>query len=325
MHCLSKFTEKFWYILRSLRFNRVFPEIQLIKLNKIKLIRNIENKKKLLLISKRTSPGTLSHRTNQGSMTIEAALLLPLFLFAVISILSFTEILRVQMKINSCLQQTAKELAVYAYAIKEGHSQDNSASSFSLDMALSEIYVRSRVSKELTGNYIKNSPIEGQEKMSFSESKFMDRDRIELRCSYYVMPFFSLSPKSGFQTESVAVARAFTGYDNTKITEALSDEKMVYITKTGHAYHSSRSCNYLDLSIQMMNKSQVENHRNSSGGRYKACPLCGNRGIGNVTYITDYGDRYHYDLLCSGLKRTIYTVPISEAGGRMPCGKCCGK
>ena len=58
---------------------------------------------------KRMSPGFIAPFFHRGSLTVEAALVIPLFLFAVISILSFTEILRVQMKLNSSLQQTAKE------------------------------------------------------------------------------------------------------------------------------------------------------------------------------------------------------------------------
>ena len=39
-------------------------------------------------------------------------------------------------------------------------------------------------------------------------------------------------------------------------------------------------------------------------------------------YITSQGNRYHTQLNCSGLKRTIYTVPLSQTGGRGRCSKC---
>ena len=255
-------------------------------------------------------------------MTIEAALLLPTFIFAVISILSFTEILRVQMKIDSSLQQTAKELSIYAYAIKENIHDTNNALSFPAETAFSETYIRARVLKELTGDYLKNSPLKEQGRLSFVGSKIMENDRIELRCTYYVTPFFALSTKAGFLTESVAVARAFTGYDNLRTAGADRSEKMVYVTQTGTAYHSSRSCNFLDLSIQMIDVNDVAARKNLLGSHYYACPLCAKDGMGNVTYITNYGECFHYDLLCRGLKRTVYAIPISEVGGRRPCSKC---
>lgn len=305
------------YIAKSHRIKLIFPEICFNYLH-----RNSFSKRMSLAISNTCS--------KKGSLTLEASLLVPIFLFAIISLLSFTEILRVQMKINSSLQQTAKELSVYAYAVKNNlqtdalnnSEEDSETGSFLSGIAISETYVRSRMIKDISKEYLQASPVKGSGNLSFAESKFMEKDRIELRCVYPVTPFFALSDKAGFLTESTAVVRAFTGYDNTSNCANSEKEKYVYITETGRAYHQSRNCHYLDLSIQQTDRNQISILRNASGGRYDACPLCAKSGIGNIVYITDYGDCYHYDLLCSGLKRTIQAVPISEVGTRTPCSKC---
>ena len=304
------------YIAYTHRIKLIFPEIRFCHKHRNSF-------------SKRMSLGISIVCSKKGSLTLEASLLVPVFLFAIISLLSFTEILRVQMKINSSLQQTAKELSVYAYADKKNLQADvlnktdySEIGSFLSGIAISETYVRSRLIKDLTSEYLQASPVKGSGKLSFVDSKFMEKDRIELRCVYPVTPFFALSDKAGFLTESTAVARAFTGYDNTSNYANAQKEKYVYITETGRVYHQSRSCHYLDLSIQQTKKDQISALRNASGGRYNACPLCEKSGIGNIVYITDYGDCYHYDLLCSGLKRTIQAVPISEVGTRTPCSKC---
>lgn len=304
------------YIAYTHRIKLIFPEIRFCHKHRNSF-------------SKRMSLGISNVCSKKGSLTLEASLLVPVFLFAIISLLSFTEILRVQMKINSSLQQTAKELSVYAYADKKNlqadvlNKTDNSEiGSFLSGIAISETYVRSRLVKDLTSEYLQASPVKGSGNLSFVDSKFMEKDRIELRCVYPVTPFFALSDKAGFLTESTAVARAFTGYDNTSNYANAKKEKYVYITETGRVYHQSRSCHYLDLSIQQTKKDQISALRNASGGRYYACPLCAKSGIGNIVYITDYGDCYHYDLLCSGLKRTIQAIPISEVGTRTPCSKC---
>ena len=277
---------------------------------------------------KRMSPGFIAPFFHRGSLTVEAALVIPLFLFAVISILSFTEILRVQMKLNGSLQQTAKEMAVYAYAVDNPTDRTTDktekASVDLSDIALSETYVRSRTVSDLTGSYLENSPIGGAYKLSFLESRFMEKDRIKLRCHYYVTPFFALSKKAGFLTESSAVIHAFNGYDNAGNTADDEKEIVVYITESGRAYHYSRDCRYLDLSIRNVDAGQLSGLRNQSGGKYYACPICARSGTGVITYVTDYGDRYHYDLLCSGLKRTIRAVFLSQVGSRTPCSKCSG-
>lgn len=252
-------------------------------------------------------------------MTLEAALSLPVFLFAVISILSFTEILRSQMEINSVISDTAKELSVYGHAASD---ITNGIESISLPagIAFSELYVRNQIIEQLSEEFVQKGLIS---RLSFGSSKIMENDLIELRCVYTVKPYFALSEKAGFRAEASAVARAFTGYDNLHVEDRASKEEYVYITQTGHAYHKSRSCHYLDLSIREADRGEIESLRNQSGSKYYACPLCAKNGMGGITYITDYGDCYHYDLLCSGLKRTVKAVLLSEVGGRTPCSKCC--
>lgn len=66
----------------------------------------------------------------------------------------------------------------------------------------------------------------------------------------------------------------------------------------------------------------VENLRNESQGKYHACEKCMGGRIPASVYITDYGDRYHSTLACSGLKRTVYAIPLSEAVGKGACSKC---
>lgn len=36
----------------------------------------------------------------------------------------------------------------------------------------------------------------------------------------------------------------------------------------------------------------------------------------NTVFITDQGNRFHYDLNCGGIKRTIYMIRLSEVGNR---------
>ena len=79
-------------------------------------------------------------------------------------------------------------------------------------------------------------------------------------------------------------------------------------------------------SSDLVAKTQLGELRNSSGGIYHLCERCGwMPGNDGNCYVTDYGDRYHTSLSCSGLKRKVYTVPLSEVKGKGACSKCGGK
>lgn len=104
-----------------------------------------------------------------------------------------------------------------------------------------------------------------------------------------------------------------------------AEERYVYITENGSVYHFDKGCVYLNPGIQSMRYSRVEEQRNRSGGKYKSCKSCC-RGADitgmRVVYITPYGDSFHLDKGCSGLKRTIRKILLSKAGGMPPCSKC---
>ena len=113
--------------------------------------------------------------------------------------------------------------------------------------------------------------------------------------------------------------KGWTGYERAGFGG--EDDETVYITETGLVYHKDYHCTHLDLSIRMASGEEVSSLRNESGGKYYACEHCGG-GSGGAVYITLYGDRYHSSLSCSGLKRTVYAVPLSEAVGKGACSKC---
>ncbi|MDE6937540.1 MAG: pilus assembly protein, partial [Lachnospiraceae bacterium] len=113
--------------------------------------------------------------------------------------------------------------------------------------------------------------------------------------------------------------KVWSGYE--KEGFLTDDEETVYITETGLVYHRDYHCTHLELSIRMVSSAELESLRNNSGGRYYPCGQCVRLGKNGV-YITNTGDRYHSSLSCSGLKRTIYAVPVSEAVGRRACSRC---
>lgn len=99
----------------------------------------------------------------------------------------------------------------------------------------------------------------------------------------------------------------------------------VYLADHGKVYHRDAGCVYLKPEIQEISYGQVGEKRNASGGKYGACARCGKGASpaeGSRVYITPYGDCWHMERGCSGLKRSARKVRIEDVGGLPPCSKC---
>lgn len=248
-----------------------------------------------------------------ASMTVEAALVLPLCLFAIVNLLSIIEIYRLQSSLSASMHKTAKEMAVYA------HQSEIDSS------LIGSLYAGNKIENDLGEIYLKQSPLMGGSMgINWMSSEYMVSDCIDLIAEYRVEPAFGLM---GFDSQAMcnrSRTRAWTGYDNAGSSLENGSEPLVYITPNGSAYHLSRNCSYLRLSIQGVEAEHVNDLRNQDGSIYYACEECGGDCKGTV-FITDYGSRYHSTLRCSKLKRTICLVPLSQAAGRNPCSKCKGE
>lgn len=113
-----------------------------------------------------------------------------------------------------------------------------------------------------------------------------------------------------------AVCRAWIGFTDLNVTETY-----VYITPEGKVYHLDNECTHLKLSIRSVSIVTAKEERNNYGQKYRKCMLCDD-AFGALVYITSEGDCYHSERSCSGLKRTIRRVPLSEVSGRGLCIRC---
>lgn len=283
--------------------------------------RNGFNFLKNLLLVRKTS---FFASCQKASLTVEAALVIPIFLFAILNLYSFMEIFEMQMCMEAALHQTAKEMAVEGYAYSQV-GQRQMTQSLPVQVAFSESYVRGKVNKLVTRERLNHSVIKkGSRGISYSLSKIMVKDRIELTAVYEIAPRFTMVPFSHVHTFTQAKVRAFTGYDPSMEGRGSREEEVyVYVTDTGTAYHMDRGCTYLKLSINLITKDDLAAARNQEGGKYKACRYCkSGKSEGNLFLITNQGNKYHTSVSCQGLKRTVRAIPISEAGGYHACARC---
>lgn len=216
---------------------------------------------------------------------METALVLPIFLFAMLSVMYLTDAIRQSSENTEMLAERAYKYAKYAYV----------GNAVAGDIPASDVF-------EL---------INGGD------------DIIDLVRRYRIdVPFDLLDAFDPYAVDRVRV-RAFTGYDN--IRHGNSDEEaeeMVYVTEHGSVYHRSLGCSHLNFNIKTVDFENVSKERANDGSKYYPCEYCmAHGGDPAVVYVTDDGNRYHSTLSCGALKRTIREVPLSETS-LPPCSEC---
>ncbi len=101
------------------------------------------------------------------------------------------------------------------------------------------------------------------------------------------------------------------------------EEEMVFVTESGGVYHRNPGCSYLNVSISQVSGSKISSMKNAYGEKYTACEKCSrNQKPAGTVYITQKSNRYHNQASCSGLKRTVRMVKLSEAGTEHACSRC---
>lgn len=316
-------------VRKSLLNRMIFPEMIMKLLTKQKMHGSLQNRKNLLT-PKSSSTGSRIEKASpsapaSGSVTIEAALVLPIFMFAMISLLYLVELIGLFVTVNLALYNVAKETASYGYGIEK--AQYGQLPKGMSAAGITNTYLRGRVNRELKAYESICAPITGGcGGVSLAGSRY-DRQtgRLYMRASYQVRLPFHPKGVPAVKFQSRLCAKLWNGYLGEGFGEGGSEE-MVYITKTGTVYHLSLECTHLKLSIRSVDLASLEGLRNKGKAKYYPCERCIGRGVAPASvYITDYGNSYHNSLTCSGLKRSVKCVPLSKVGGRGPCSKCKGR
>lgn len=246
----------------------------------------------------------MNKKCSTASLTVEAALVLPLFLFAALCIIYINRLLLYEEKIEQALVRTGRELSV-EYAASRAEA------------VVSKAY--------MTGKMVQYAGECGGG-ISMLRSQFVsETDEIDLVADYSIqIPFPVISHKRFYFSHRYRT-RAFTGVDTRMQADAVDGDEIVYITKTGKVYHKSLECSYLRLSISQVKYGDLEHLRSEGGAKYYVCEGCCREASLSDTqdvFICNYGDRFHISRTCKKIKRSIQEITLSEAGGRLPCSKC---
>lgn len=273
----------------------------------------------------------LARRLHAG-MTLEAAIALPIFLLFLLNLGSAIEMIRLHGNLQTALWETGHKLAVYGYALGNEESlrsmeQEDPWWKEMAGIAYSYTYIKNQMVDYLGEQYLEASPLSrGTDGLQFWESEVLQPDgEMGIVLTYSVSPWCSLTGFFPFRMANRYHAHIWNGYDITGNSGGSEEDLItVYVAETGEVYHRDRNCTHLCLSIQEIAAGTQGNYRNENGGKYSECEKCRKEATTDIFYIAREGDRFHYSQECSGLKRTVFSVLLKDAGDYRPCSRCGG-
>ena len=273
-----------------------------------------------------------------AGMTVEAALVLPLFLFFFVNMGSAIEMIRLHGNLQLALWDAGNQMCVYGHAAEEADVIDSSVEEDDRtwlqeigDIALTYTYVKGQVVDFAGQEYLNESPLSyGVDGLQFWESDVavesdsaVSGDVLDIVMTYQVEPVFEIPFVRPFRMSNRYYGRLWTGYDVGADSGNDVLQEVAYVAENAQVYHVRSDCTHLKLSIREVSLVEALSARNENGGKYTECSKCDESEMRGMVYIARDGDFYHKNRGCSGLKRTIYTMTIEQAKTKYRrCSRC---
>lgn len=255
----------------------------------------------------------------RASMTVETALVLPLFCFFMIHMGSAIEMIRLHGNLEVALWDAGRQMGIYGGLLEGEHSANEEDTEDRLQtMAASYIYVKNQIRNQLGEEYLEQSPLEhGIDSLQFLESRTED-DICEIVVTYGISPLTEMLGFRKFRMANRYYGHLWNGYEIPGTEDA---EEYVYVTEDSQVYHVNRECTHLRLSIRWVEATNLPRG-------YHPCEKCmGQKKENSVLEDTGYyvcteGECYHRRRDCSGLRRTVFCIAKKDAAGYRECSRC---
>lgn len=266
-----------------------------------------------ILKRKRASRSAPLH--NKGSATVEAALILPLFLCALCFLIMLGQLLLIEGEISHAVSKTAMTCAKQEAVMEVSSKKLSGAGVLTAHAVFYSLLQGDELCKECI--------VGGKHGIIVSAQKLSDEEKILVKANYILkvpVPFFG---GARILRSIEAKRRIYSGYlPHSHGSGADGSTRLVFVTDHGSVYHTDLSCSHISLKISANSLSV----KALEAKGIRACEKCIKKGLEpKAYYITAEGDCYHSSLSCSGLKRTVKTATMSEVGGMKKCSRCAGK
>lgn len=211
-------------------------------------------------------------KLKKASLTVETALVLPLFFFGMVTMISFMDIYKVQTEHLTVLCQRAKEAGMYAYAA-DGNGPE--------EITLPDAYFYQPVGGIIllpsvwTFNTVKVHTWTGTERRSGNSKDGENETMVyvtesgkvyhrSLSCSYLNLSITEVSG-STVSSRRNAYGEKYDACESCSLHQ--KPAATVYITEKGNRYHNQKTCSGLKRSVRLVKESGL------SG--IHACSRCG--------------------------------------------------
>ena len=276
-----------------------------------------------------TVSGCRSGRCHPASLTVEAAFICSLFFLFLYIVWLLFPVLQLQTELQQAMEETGGRIAVSAPLLQMADSAEGGEGTDALPAgivkdAVFAAYAKKRILKNTdSALWIAAHVKGGSEGLSMSGSSFETGGDVFLQASYMIrLPGLSGNLIT-IRLCQTSRRKCWTGRTGRAAEDGTGEEDpIVYIADTGSVYHKDPGCYHLNVTVRSVSSGSVGAARNNGGGRYKPCEHCASAAdAGSAVFITPEGDRYHVTRDCSGLKRSLKCVPLSECG-LPPCSNC---
>lgn len=286
----------------------------------------------------------------QASITVEAALVLPIALSVILFFMYWIQIVNMEQVLYQAGIDAVEEAAACGYLIQYGEKgiggliADQVGDEYkAFATGATEIvegagyaaWFKNRICAAARAETIADSLIAGGlDGISFWKSDACAEDGLTVVCMNYSVrfPVFSdLLPEVAFSKE--IVMRSFCGQGEAQFDEesedgaaqenTAEDNEEVFVTRTGTVYHVTDRCTYIKLDVSSVSSEHLTEMRNDYGAKYYACESCAKGNITKNVWITGKGTRYHTKKDCGKITRNVDKIPVSEAKEQYrPCSRC---
>lgn len=251
-----------------------------------------------------------------GSLSLEASIVLPLFIGAVVMVIFFIQAIQMEMRIQKALYNQILKSSGYAYFVNIANISDPA------EQLIETEYVRNKVINEVGKEYLDNSYIIGGSKGIYANIFAKAEDGIlDISLIYKMNIPFNIFKLSSIPFVSRIKVHTWIGKTD---TDKDIKGKYVYVTPNGQVFHLYKDCSYIYSKIENSKVDEIDNIRNESGGKYYPCVVCTNQSTAQeYVFYTKYGIRYHSNSKCRNLYSNIYCIDYEIAKEKYRlCSKC---